>query len=104
MASRHSESDDSSSTSSDSGDPTLQDLVEMLLSSKRSLSSVNQIMRAREIVDACREAVEENAVLSAKNKFIQHAISEQIESLEAIRHGVRVVDLEGHQQFTVSSR
>jgi autophagy-related protein 17 len=96
-----SESEESSVTSLETRDPTLEELVEMLLASKRSLSSINQIWRAREIVDACRDAVEENAVLTARNTFVRHAVSEQLGSLEAIRQGARVVELEGHQELKV---
>jgi len=96
-----SDSDESSVTSLETRDPTLEELVEMLLASKRSLSSIHQAERARQIVHACRDAVEENAVLKARNTFVKHAISQQLGSLEAIRQGARVVEADGGQELKV---
>ncbi|RDI86721.1 hypothetical protein Vi05172_g3151 [Venturia inaequalis] len=80
-------------------EPSLEQLVEYFLSSKRSLSSISAVWRAREIVDSGREALEENAALCAKNTFVRHALDGQIEALEAIRHGASVVDAEGYDDF-----
>lgn len=82
-------------------EPSLEQLVEYFLSSKRSLSSISLVWRAREIVDSGREALEENAALCAKNTFVRHAVDGQIEALEAIRHGAGVVDAEGYDDFQV---
>jgi len=81
--------------------PTLEQLVEHFLASKRSLSAFSHVQRAREIVDAGRQALEENAKLSAKNAFIRQAIEKQIEGLEAIKHGSTAVDEECHSDFQV---
>jgi autophagy-related protein 17 len=81
--------------------PTLDELVEHFLAAKRSLSTIVQVWRAREIVDAGREAIEEHAILSAKNAFVRQAIDVQGESLLAIRHGAHVVESEGHQELQV---
>jgi hypothetical protein len=75
--------------------------VDYLLSSKRSLSSIGLIWRAREIVDSGREALEENAALCAKNTFVRRALDKQVESLEAIRYGAAAVDVEGWDEFQV---
>lgn len=83
-------------------EPSLEQLVEYFLSSKRSLSSISQVWRAREIVDSGREALEENAVLCARNTFVRHAVDGQIEALEAIRHGASVVDAQGFEDFQVN--
>lgn len=82
-------------------EPNLEQLVEYLLASKRSLSSISHVWRAREIVESGRAALEENATLCAKNTFVRHALDKQIESLEAIRYGVNVADAEGFDEFTV---
>jgi autophagy-related protein 17 len=82
-------------------EPTLEQLVEDFLSSKRSLSSISLVWRAREIVDSGRQALEENAALSAQNSFVRHAVDRQIEALEAIRHGASVADAEGFEDFQV---
>jgi len=81
--------------------PSLEQLVEHFLASKRSLSAITHVSRAREIVDSGRHALEENAVLSAKNAFVKHAIHKQIEAFDAIRYGASIVDAEGNDEFQV---
>ncbi|KAF2104130.1 APG17-domain-containing protein [Rhizodiscina lignyota] len=84
---------------------TLEGLVNYFLASKRSLACTHHVWRANEIVTAAREALEENAVLAAKNAFVKRAISEQITAVEAVRTGVEVVAVEGKDEFkaTVSA-
>lgn len=84
-------------------EPSLEQLVEYFLSSKRSLSSITLVWRAREIVDSGREALEENAALCAKNTFVRHVVDGQIEALDAIRHGASIVDAEGFEDFQVDT-
>ena len=74
---------------------------ELYIASKRSLSSISLIWRAREIVDSGREALEDNASLCARNSFVRSALDKQVDSLEAIRYGATVVDAEGHDEFQV---
>jgi autophagy-related protein 17 len=81
--------------------PTLDQLVEYFLASKRSLSSISQVWRARENVDAGREAIEENAVLHARNTFVRRAVDVQVGSLLAIRHGARLVESDGQKELEV---
>jgi len=81
--------------------PSLEQLVEHFLASKRSLSAITNVSRARELVDNGRQALEENAVLSAKNAFVRHAIHKQIEAFDAIRYGASIVDAEGNDEFQV---
>jgi autophagy-related protein 17 len=80
---------------------SLDQLVDVFLASKRSLSCVNQVWRARDIVDTGRDAVEENAILAAKNSFVRYAVDVQMESLEAIKHGSSLVQAEGRQELQV---
>jgi autophagy-related protein 17 len=82
-------------------EPNLEQLVEHLLASKRSLSSISLIWRAREIVDSGREALTENASLCAKNAFLRSALDKQVDSLEAIHYGASVIDAEGQNEFEV---
>jgi autophagy-related protein 17 len=82
-------------------EPDLSQLVEHLLASKRSLSSISLVWRARDIVDSGRSALEENAALCAKNAFVRHAVDGQLEALEAIQHGAAMVDAEGFEEFQV---
>jgi autophagy-related protein 17 len=81
--------------------PTLEQLVEHFLASKRSLSAISHVARAREIVDSSRQAVEENARLTAKNTFVRQTMDKQIEGLEAIKYGSTAVDEECHSDFQV---
>jgi len=81
--------------------PTLEQLVEHFLASKRSLSAFSHVSRAREIVHSGRQALEENARLSAKNTFVRRTIDKQIEGLEAIKYGSTAVDEECHSDFQV---
>jgi autophagy-related protein 17 len=82
-------------------EPDLSQLVEYLLASKRSLSSISLVWRAREIVETGRGALEENAALCAKNTFVRQQVGGQVEALEAIRYGASMVDAEGHDEFQV---
>lgn len=82
-------------------EPNLGQLVDHLLASKRSLSSIGLVWRAREIVNGGRDALEENAALCAKNAFVRHALDKQMQSLEAIRYGATVVDSDGFDEFQV---
>lgn len=81
--------------------PSLEQLVEHFLASKRSLSAITHVSRARELVDSGRQALEENAILSAQNAFVRHAIHKQIEAFDAIRYGASIMDAEGNDEFQV---
>ena len=85
-------------------EPNLEQLVAYLLASKRSLSSISLIWRAREIVDGGREALEENASLFARNAFVRSVLDRQVDSLEAIQYGATVVDAECYDEFQVRVR
>jgi autophagy-related protein 17 len=80
---------------------SLDQLVDIFLASKRSLSCINLVWKAREIVETGRDAVEENAILAAKNSFVRYAVDVQMESLEAIRHGGGLVQAEGREELQV---
>jgi autophagy-related protein 17 len=82
-------------------EPNLSQLVEYLLASKRSLSSLSLVWRARDIVDLGRGALEENAARYAQRTYVRHAVDGQLEALEAIRHGAAVADAEGYEEFEV---
>ncbi|KAF4635311.1 hypothetical protein G7Y89_g2776 [Cudoniella acicularis] len=71
-------------------DVSLQTLVEHLLASKRSLSSINTVWRANEIVTSARAALEESAVLTARTDFLRSGISEQVKILQ--RNVIRTLD------------
>lgn len=81
--------------------PTLEDLVNHFVASKRSLSSTTTLWRANEIANSARLLLEENAILSAKNSFIRCSIGEQIDALEAVRRGIGLVEAEVKTEFKV---
>ncbi|KAF2492741.1 hypothetical protein BU16DRAFT_513935 [Lophium mytilinum] len=80
-------------------EPTLEDLVELFVASKRSLNSTTTLWRADEIVKAARQLLEENAVLSAKNSFLRCSLDDQIDNLEAVRRGVDLVEGDVKNEF-----
>ncbi|TVY58776.1 Autophagy-related protein 17 [Lachnellula cervina] len=69
-------------------DVSLQTLVSHLLASKRSLSSINTVWRANEIVTSARAALEESVVLSARTGFLRNGIFGQVKILKRVRNGV----------------
>ncbi|RDW59859.1 putative autophagy-related protein 17 [Coleophoma cylindrospora] len=80
-------------------DIPLQTLVTYLLASKRSLSSINTVWRANEIVQSARIALEESVVLSARTGFLRSGISEQVQILRRVRGGIENVYKEGQKDF-----
>jgi autophagy-related protein 17 len=95
---------DSSQSSEPDLDPdnlSLDQLVDLFLASKRSLSCTNHVWRAREIVHTARDAVEDNAKVSARNSFVRYAVDVQLESLEAIRLGGSLIQSETRDEHDV---
>lgn len=82
-------------------DIPLETLVSHLLASKRSLSSINTVWRANEIVTSARAALEESVVLSARTGFLRSGISEQVKILRKVRGGVENIYKEGQRDFKV---
>lgn len=78
---------------------TLEDLVNYLVASKRSLNTQTVLWRATEIVSTARDLLEENAVLAAKNAAIRAIVEQQVDALEAIRRGVHVVESEVEVEY-----
>ncbi|KAF2265080.1 hypothetical protein CC78DRAFT_494140, partial [Lojkania enalia] len=103
MASPESPASSASSGSSRSFNPnrppTLEDLVNHFVASKRSLNTQTVLWRANETVNTSRELLEENASLSAKNSSIRNIIDEQVDALEAVRRGIDVVEAEVQAEF-----
>ena len=102
MASPPAEPSPSSSQGSFSG-ITLDALVEYFLASKRSLTAIQHVVRAQEIVVAGREALEENARLAAKNGFVENALNAEVQKLEALAVGIGVLGDEVGAEFEVSA-
>lgn len=80
---------------------TLEDLVTHFVASKRSLNTQTVLWRANEIVNSARELLEENAILAAKNSLIRNIVYEQVDTLEAVRRGVDVIEAEVQAEFKV---
>jgi autophagy-related protein 17 len=90
------------SVEQDRGRPqTLEDLVGHFVAAKRSLNTQTVLWRANEIVTTARELLEENAILAAKNAAIRNIVDQQVETLEAVRRGVDVVEAEVQAEYKV---
>ena len=81
---------------------SLEALVSHLLAAKRSLSSINNVWRANEIVTSARAALEESVVLNARTSFLQSGIQEEVVLLRKVRGGIEGVYKDGQREFTVS--
>ncbi|TVY34410.1 Autophagy-related protein [Lachnellula occidentalis] len=95
----HSQASLSPSNSMSHQDVSLQTLVSHLLASKRSLSCINTVWRANEIVTSARAALEESVVLSARTGFLRNGISGQVKILKKVRNGVENVYKDGQRDF-----
>ncbi|MCJ1364949.1 autophagy protein 17 [Acarospora aff. strigata] len=80
---------------------SLETLVSYLLASKRSLSSIDHVWRANEIVTSARTALEDIVLLRARTGFIQRGIDDQIKLLRTVRAGVMSVAREGQTEFKI---
>jgi autophagy-related protein 17 len=80
---------------------SLEDLINHLVASKRSLNTQTVLWRANDLVNTARELLEENAVLAAKNTCIRNIVEQQVDALEAVRRGVSDVEAEITVEFKV---
>ncbi|KAM3521028.1 hypothetical protein NHJ13051_006490 [Beauveria bassiana] len=67
----------------------LETLVTHLLAAKRSLSSMNHVLRANEIATSARNAHEEAALLSAQANFLRGATLDQAAILVKVRRSLQ---------------
>ncbi|KAL1954554.1 hypothetical protein VTO42DRAFT_1065 [Malbranchea cinnamomea] len=82
--------------------PGLDTLVSHLVAAKRSLSSINHVWRANEIVTTARAALEESVVLSARTGFLRRGLDDQLQLLYNVREEVEQVELRGRDEFTAA--
>ena len=82
--------------------PDLDNLVSHLVAAKRSLSSINHVWRANEIVTAARGALKESVILSARTGFLRRGLDEQIRLLYDVRHEVEEVANRGRNEFSAA--
>ncbi|KAI9870969.1 MAG: autophagy protein 17, partial [Pleopsidium flavum] len=77
----------------------LKTLVTHLLASKRSLSSIDHVWRANEIVTSARRALEDSVLLGARTGFLKRGINEQLNVLRNVQTGVTDVARKGQVDF-----
>ncbi|KAJ6782156.1 hypothetical protein PWT90_09081 [Aphanocladium album] len=79
----------------------LETLVTHLLAAKRSLSSMNHVVRANEIATSARNAQEEAALLSAQAGFLRDATLDQAAILVKVRRSLQATYDWGKRDFRV---
>ena len=80
--------------------PQLDTLISHLVAAKRSLSSINHVWRANEIVTAARSALEESVVVSARTGFLRRGLNNQLRLLYSVRTEVEDISLRGRTEFS----
>ncbi|PLB55908.1 APG17-domain-containing protein [Aspergillus steynii IBT 23096] len=83
----------------DASMPQLATLINHLVAAKRSLSSINHVWRANEIVTAARATLEESVVVSARTGFLRRGLNNQLRLLYNVRTEVEDVSLRGRSEF-----
>ena len=78
----------------------LETLISHLVAAKRSLSSINHVWRANEIVTAARSAVEESVVAYSRTGFLRHGLNNQLRLLYSVRGEVEEVSRRGRAEFS----
>ncbi|MCJ1464207.1 autophagy protein 17 [Pseudocyphellaria aurata] len=84
---------------SNQGSTPLETLVSHLLASKRSLSSINFVYRANELVTATRSSLETSVITSARTEFLRSGIDSQVQILTRVRKNTEDVAREGAAEF-----
>ena len=79
--------------------PQLETLIAHLLAAKRSLSSINHVWRANEIVTAARSALEDSVVVSSRTSFLRRGLNNQLRLLYSVRSEVQEISLRGREEF-----
>ncbi|KAL9004336.1 MAG: hypothetical protein Q9188_002849 [Gyalolechia gomerana] len=79
--------------------PSLESLVSHLVASKRSLSSVEQVWRANEIVESTKSHLEASVITSARTSFLRSGIATQLRTLKLVHAHNRAGELEGAQGY-----
>lgn len=77
----------------------LESLVSHLLAAKRSLSSINHVYRANELVTSTRKSLETNVITSARTDFLRTCIESQLKILTRVRNNTEGVANEGAAEF-----
>jgi len=83
----------------ESSPPSLENLVAHLLAAKRSLSCVEHVYQANDIVIKTRYALEEQTRINASTIFLQNGSSAQIELLSHVLNHTQSISQEGESDF-----
>lgn len=78
---------------------SLDTLVSHLVASKRSLSSIEHVWRANEIVTSTRIQLEASVIIAARTSFLRDGIITQLQTLEAVHAHSRAVESEGAEEY-----
>lgn len=84
--------------------PTLEVLIGHLLAAKRSLSSINHVWHANEIVTTARSTILECAALKSKTAFVRKSLQDQLKLLGDIRLEVEKSSFSGREDFSETLR
>ncbi|KAL4987869.1 autophagy-related protein 17 [Aspergillus falconensis] len=83
----------------ETGPPPLETLISHLVAAKKSLSSINHVWRANEIVTSARSTLEESVVVSARTGFLRSGLNNQLRLLYNVRAEVEEISLRGRSEF-----
>ncbi|KAL8872376.1 MAG: hypothetical protein Q9174_001981 [Haloplaca sp. 1 TL-2023] len=92
----------SESAANDTAAPILTSLeswVSHLVASKRSLSSIEHVLRANEIVTLARAHLETSVITSSRTSFIRTAMAAQLRTLDTVHEHSKAVELEGAEEY-----
>ncbi|MCJ1413566.1 autophagy protein 17 [Ptychographa xylographoides] len=79
--------------------PSLDVLVGHLLAAKRSLSCVEHVSRAHELVNKTRQSLEDQTILTARINFLHNGSSAQIDLLSHVLNHTHSIAKEGGSEF-----
>lgn len=84
---------------SNSDSSPLDTLVSHLLASKRSLSSINHVYRANELVTSTRQRLEKSIITSARTFFLRSGIDSQCKVLAKVQKNIQGVAKGSSSEF-----
>ncbi|KAJ5742411.1 uncharacterized protein N7511_011430 [Penicillium nucicola] len=84
--------------------PQVDNLISYLLGAKRSLSSINHVWRANEIVTESRSALEESVIVCSRAGFLRRGLNNQLRLLYDVRTEVEEISYRGRDEFSAALR
>ncbi|KAI4266093.1 MAG: hypothetical protein L6R38_008961 [Xanthoria sp. 2 TBL-2021] len=78
---------------------SLDTLVSHLVASKRSLSSIEHVWRANEIVTSTRLHLEASVITSARTSFLRAGITTQLHNLQGVHAHSKAIEAEGAEEY-----